>query len=135
MKAINLILFICLFVSTSILHSSSGKLPLDKSSSLKKNNDNKKMINSDGALKKNKELKDKAIKKPINLKKEEKINPELKNELLALEKEFQIDKTELRNRYKERRKAIYKKYGVNPPKKNRDDSKPAKNLKLKNSNN
>ena len=49
---------------------------------------------------------------------------------MDLENEFKAQRQKLRQTYKEKRKAIYEKYGVKPPKKKRSDTD-TRNLKTK----
>ena len=50
-------------------------------------------------------------------------NPQLREDLAELRKDFEADMKVLRDEYREKRKALYKKYGVKPPKKNNDKNK------------
>ena len=50
-------------------------------------------------------------------------NPQLREDLAELRKDFDADMRALREEYREKRKALYKKYGVKPPKKNNDKNK------------
>lgn len=144
MKRYQLNLLVSLVLVFSFLYSDYAKLPSNKESSLKNNKNKKSLINNDSEaknIKKNKNKKSlnnnneaKHLKK--KKKKEKTIkNPDLKAELLALEKEFQkekeelkeeflAEKEELRQSYRSRKRSIYEKYGVNPPQNNNSDSDP-----------
>lgn len=127
MKILKLILPASLILSLII--SDYGKLPTDKKSPLSKANKNTSEQNKD--LKK---IKSKNINKPKNLNKDKFQNQDLKDELVSLEKEFKIKKAELRSEYKQKRKNIYAKYGVKPPKRQNDEHD-KKAFKLKESSN
>jgi len=115
MKILKLILPVSLILS--IIISDYSKLPSDKQSPLSKAN--KKLLDRTNDLKKNKS---KNISKPKIVNKDRLQNQDLKDELVSLEKEFKIKKAELRQEYKEKRKAIYNKYGVKPPKRENNES-------------
>ena len=123
MKILKLILPLSLILS--LIFSDYSKLPSDKKSPLSKAN--KKLLDRNYDLKKNKS---KNIDKPKKLNKDNFQNQDLKDELISLEKEFKIKKAELRKEYKEKRKTIYNKYGVKPPKRENNGSD-KKTFKLK----
>ena len=128
MKKSNFILFFILILSLSFLYSDYAKLPANNSSPLSNIKGKKPDKNKPGKAKpkKTEQVKPKAKDLPAK----EILNQDLKAELVDLENEFKAKRQKLRETYKERRKAIYEKYGVKPPKKQRSDSD-NKNLKAK----
>jgi len=112
---------------SSFLLSDYSKLPKDTKSTL--SNDNKSKFL-------NKKEKFDSKKKPTEINRAKRLNKnkllndnDLKKELMQLEKQFKIERDELRAEYKKRRKEIYLKYGVKPPKKNRDNNNDFKKIK------
>ena len=125
MKKNNFILLFILILSISFLHSDYAKLPADNSSPLLDTKAKKPHKNKPGKFQPNPNNVKPKVK---DLSKKEIINQDLKAELMDLENEFKEKRENLRELYKQRRKEIYKKYGVKPPKKKRTDGG-ARNLK------
>ena len=50
-------------------------------------------------------------------------NPQLREDLAELRKDFEAEIRELKEEYREKRKALFKKYGVKPPKRDKAKEK------------
>ena len=128
MKKDNFILLFILTLSFSFLYSNYAKLPIDNTSPLSKSKTKK--IDQDKPAKVKPKKADQVKPKAKDLPAKEILNQDLKAELMDLENEFKEKRQKLRETYKQRRKEIYAKYGVKPPKKKRSDSD-SRNLKDK----
>jgi len=116
----NLKMITCIVCLSSFLLSDYAKLPKEKKSTLSNDKKSKLLIDKNNFDSKSKPS---DIKKAKRLNKNKLLNDNnLKNELMQLEKQFKVEREQLRDEYKKRRKDIYLKYGVKPPKKNRENN-------------
>ena len=108
-----------LFITTSFLFSDYTKLPSKGQSELTRI-DRKEMIPADG----NADLKVELVALENQFKKDhESIKVGYRTRISSLKEEQKSDVQELKKNYNQRRKAIYKKYGVKPPKNDRNNNK------------
>ena len=119
MKKHKIFLLFSLFVTTSFLFSDYTKLPSNGQSGLTRI-DRKEMIPAEG----NADLKAELVALENQFKKDhEYIKIDYRSRISSLKEQQKSDVRELKKGYNQRRKAIYKKYGVKPPKNNRNNNK------------